>query len=71
MTKREDEAFERAALRQERAAKLKRELTDREAAMSEREFDDAIALYLKKRELTRALSIAASRAKAATPASTP
>ena len=63
MAKREAEAFEQAALREARAAKLKRELTEREAAMAKREFDEAVALYLKKRELTRALSAAASRAK--------
>lgn len=62
MAKREAEAFERAALREARAAKLKRELTEREAAMAEREFDEAVALYLKKRELTLALSAAASHA---------
>jgi hypothetical protein len=73
MAKREAEAFERAALRQTRAANLKRELTARETAIAEREFDEAVALYLKKRELTLALSAAASRAKAtlAEPASAP
>jgi hypothetical protein len=63
MAKREAEAFEQAALRQTRAANLKRELTEREAAMVQREVDEAVALYLKKRELTRALSVAASHAK--------
>jgi hypothetical protein len=63
MAKREAEAFEQAALRQTRIAKLQRELTEREAAMSEREFDEAVALYLKKRELTRELT--AARAKTA------
>jgi hypothetical protein len=67
LANREAEAFEQAALRQARAANLKRELTQREAAMVQREFDEAVALYLKKRELTRALAVAASRAKA-TPA---
>jgi hypothetical protein len=73
MAKREAEAFERAAQRQTRAANLKRELTAREAAIAQREFDEAVALYLKKRELTRVLSDAASRAKAtpANPASGP
>lgn len=65
VAKREAQAFEQAALRQTRIAKLQRELTEREAAMSEREFDEAIALYLKKRELTRELAAAAARAKAA------
>lgn len=65
MAKREAEAFEQAARRQARAAELKRELTAREVAIAQREFDEAVALYLKKRELTRALSAAASRAKAA------
>jgi hypothetical protein len=65
MAKREAEAFEQAALRQARAAELKRQLTEREAAKAEREFEEAVALYLKKRELTRALSAAASRAKQA------
>jgi hypothetical protein len=70
MAKREAEAFEQAALRDARAAKLKRELTEREAALAKREFDEAVALYLKKRELTLALSAAASRAKPA-PAADP
>lgn len=65
LAKREAEAFEQATLRQARIAKLKRELTEREAAMSEREFDAAVALYLKKRELTRELAAAAARAKPA------
>jgi hypothetical protein len=39
-----------------------RELTEREAAMSERELNEAVALYLKKRRLTRELAVAASRA---------
>lgn len=63
VAKREAQAFEQATLRQTRIAKLQRELTEREAAMSEREFDEAVALYLKKRELTREL--AAARAKTA------
>jgi hypothetical protein len=63
VAEREADAFERATLRQTRLAKLKRQLTEREAAMSEREFDDAVALHLKKRELTRALTSAAARAK--------
>lgn len=67
--KREAEAFEKAALRQARAANLKRELTEREAAMVQREFDEAVALYLRKRALTLALSVAASRAK--TPSDSP
>lgn len=65
VAKREAEAFEQAALRQTRVAQLKRELTEREAALSQRELDDAVALYLKKRELTRGLTVAAARAKAA------
>jgi hypothetical protein len=65
IAKREAEEFERATLRQSRIAKLKRELTEREVAMSEREFDAAVALYLKKRELTRELAAAAARAKPA------
>ena len=71
IAKREADAFEQAALRQARVAKLKRELTEREAAMSEREFDDAVTLYLKKRQLTRELSAAAARAKAAPAAPSP
>jgi hypothetical protein len=63
VAKREAQAFEEAALRQTRIAQLQRELTEREAAMSERQFDEAVTLYLKKRELTREL--AAARAKAA------
>jgi hypothetical protein len=63
VAKREADEFERATLRQARIAKLKREQTEREAAISERELDAAVALYLKKRELTRALAAAAARAK--------
>lgn len=62
VAKREAEAFEQATLRQARIAQLQRELSEREAAMSEKEFDEAVALYLRKRELTREL--AAARAKA-------
>ena len=61
MAKREAEAFDQALDRQERVAKLQRELTEREAALSEREFDAAVQLYLKKRELTRLLSTHATR----------
>jgi hypothetical protein len=65
IARREADDFERATLRQARIAKLKRELTEREAAMSEREFDAAVALHLKKRDLTRELTAAAARAKPA------
>ena len=65
VAQREADELERAILRQARIAKLKRELTEREAAMSEREFEAALALYLRKRELTRELAAAAARAKAA------
>jgi hypothetical protein len=71
VAEREADAFEQASLRQARMTQLRRELTEREAAMSEREFNDALALYLKKRALTRELSIAASRAKAAPAAPAP
>jgi hypothetical protein len=70
IAKREAEAFEQATLRQARIAKLTRELTEREAAMSEREFEDAVTLYLKKRELTRELA-ARTKAAAAGSASSP
>jgi hypothetical protein len=56
MAQREAEAFEQALDRQARVAKLQRELTQREAALAEREFDAAVQLYLKKRALTRLLS---------------
>jgi hypothetical protein len=71
VAEREADAFEQATRRQARMAQLTRELTEREAAMSEREFNDALALYLKKRALTRELAIAASRAKATPAAPTP
>jgi hypothetical protein len=73
VARREAEAFEQATVRQARMAKLKQELTAREAAMSEREFDEAVALYLKKRQLTLALTQAAAQAKTApaVPTSTP
>jgi hypothetical protein len=70
VAKREADEFERASLRQAQIAKLKRELTEREAAMSEREFDAAVALHLKKRELTRELAAAAARVKPAPAGST-
>ena len=70
IAKREADEFERATLRQARMAKLKHELTEREAAMSEREFDAAVALHLKKRDLTRELTAAAARAKLAPAGST-
>jgi hypothetical protein len=65
IAKREADELERAILRQARIAKLTRELTEREAAMSEQEFDAAVALHLKKRDLTRELTAAAARAKLA------
>jgi hypothetical protein len=61
MAKREAEAFEQALDRQARVAKLQRELAEREAALLERELDAAVQLYLRKRELTRLLSTAATR----------
>lgn len=61
MAKREAEAFQQALDRQARVAKLQRELAEREAALSEREFDAAVQLYLRKRALTRLLSTAATR----------
>ena len=70
IARREADEFERATLRQARIAKLKRELTERETAMSEREFDAAVALHLKKRDLTRELTAAAARAKLAPPGPT-
>jgi hypothetical protein len=51
--------FEQAIARQARAAQLQRELAERERARAEREFADAVALYLKKRELTRQRAAAA------------
>jgi hypothetical protein len=65
MAKREAEAFEQATLRQARIARLQRELAERETALSERQFTEAVALYLRKRELTRALAASAGRAKTA------
>lgn len=53
IAQRNAELFDQAIARQARAAQLQRELTERESARSAREFDDALALYLKKRELTR------------------
>jgi hypothetical protein len=70
VAKREADEFERATLRQARIAKLKRELTEREAAISERELEAAVALYLKKRELTRELAAAAAHVKPAPAGST-
>jgi hypothetical protein len=60
VAQRNAELFERAIARQARAAKLRQELAERERARSEREFEDAVALYLRKRELTRQRSAAGS-----------
>ncbi len=69
IAKRDAEAFEQAALRQARAASLKRELEARSLAEAEREVEEAVTLYLKKRELTRTL--ATPRAQPSEPAVAP
>jgi hypothetical protein len=73
IAERNAELFERAIARQVRAAKLQRELAERELRLSERAFEDALALHLKKRELTRARATSPSTAPAApaAPASSP
>lgn len=71
IAQRNAEVFEQAIARQARAAKLQRELAERERAKSEREFDDALALYLKKRELTRARSAAGAHDHVTLPGSAP
>jgi hypothetical protein len=71
VAQRNAELFEQAIARQARAAKLQRELAERERARSEREFEDAFALYLKKRELTRQLAAVASRDGMSTPSAAP
>ena len=71
IAQRNAEVFEQAIARQARAAKLQRELAERERAQSEREFDDALALYLKKRELTRARSAAGAHDHVTSPSSPP
>lgn len=71
VAQRDAELFEQAIDRQVRAAKLQRELTERERARAEREFEDSVALYLKKRELTRARAAGASGDRAASPNAAP
>jgi hypothetical protein len=71
IAQRNAEVFEQAIARQARAAKLQRELAERERAQSEREFDDALTLYLKKRELTRARSAAGAHDHVTSPSSAP
>lgn len=65
------ELFREAIERQVRFARLQRELAEREKTRAEREFEDAVALYLKKREFTRERSAAASRARAEAPPPAP
>ncbi|RYZ07347.1 MAG: hypothetical protein EOO73_11865 [Myxococcales bacterium] len=71
VAQRNAELFEQAITRQARVAKLKRELAEREKTQSERELEDAIALYLKKRELARELAAASARDRASAPSSAP
>lgn len=54
---REQRAFEEATERYDRLAKLTQRLTAAAAADAEREFDAEVALYVRKRELTRELSV--------------
>lgn len=71
VAQRNAELFEQAIARQARAAKLRRELAERERVRSERELEDAVALYLRKRELVRqrAASDNAAHSPNAAPAS--
>lgn len=71
VAQRNAELFEQAITRQARAAKLQRELAERERARSERELEDAVALYLRKRELARERAAAAARERATSPSSAP
>jgi hypothetical protein len=71
VAQRNAELFEQAIARQARAAKLQRELAERERAQSEREFEDAVALYLKKREHTRQRAAAGSPARVISPSAGP
>lgn len=68
IARRNAELFEQAIARQARAAELQRELAERERAQLEREFEDALALYLKKRELTRQRSAASAHGHTPSPA---
>ncbi len=65
---REARAFEEAEERYQKLSALTRELADKEAQASEREFEGAVTLYLRKRELTRELTLAQARGAAAAPA---
>lgn len=71
VAQRNAELFEQAIARQARLASLQRELAERERARSEREFEDAVALYLKKRELTRQRAAAASSDRVLSPSAAP
>jgi hypothetical protein len=71
VAQRNAELFEQAIARQARLARLQRELAERERARSEREFEDAVALYLRKRELTRQRAAAAASDHVMSPSSAP
>jgi len=71
IAQRNTELFEQAIARQARIAKLQRELAEREKERAEREFENALVLYLKKRELTRERSAAASRTPLDSPSDAP
>jgi len=71
IAERNAELFEQAIARQARVAKLQRELAEREKEQAEREFDNALALYLKKRELTRERSAAGSHDRFNSPSAAP
>ncbi|MDF3068794.1 MAG: hypothetical protein K0R38_4395 [Polyangiaceae bacterium] len=71
VAQRNAELFERAIARQARAAKLQRELAERESARSQRELEDAVALYLKKRELARERAAAETDDRARSPSLPP
>ena len=46
-------------------------MAERERARSEREFEEAVALYLRKRELTRQRAAAASSERVVAPSAAP
>jgi len=68
VAEREARAFADAQARYAKLADLTRKLAEEAAAEAERQFDAAVALFVKKRELTLALSAAP---KASTPAAAP
>jgi hypothetical protein len=67
VAEREARAFEEAEARYAKLAALTKKLAEDAAAEAERQFDAAVTLFVKKRELTRTLSVAPKAAPAVAP----